>query len=210
MTAPSPSPYRLSDKLITQGTREIKVILSNSTLRVCSFDEINQPLVEKEMTQAFRQINHLLIKKYRKIIKDTYKSFGIILTSAEITAILAAIITSPDAVSGYIYKNEFPRKRERLVEGIVARPKKQDIRNTVKKHLPYLLLMMAHYMDTLTVDSRLDAMKRNGVQEVIWVTEEDERVCETCKALEGQIFRIDSVPHIPQHYRCRCHVEPVR
>ena len=49
-----------------------------------------------------------------------------------------------------------------------------------------------------------------GVEKVEWLSAtEDDRVCEECEALNGQIFDIDSVPEIPLHVNCRCCTAPV-
>jgi SPP1 gp7 family putative phage head morphogenesis protein len=45
-----------------------------------------------------------------------------------------------------------------------------------------------------------------GIEEVMWVTAGDERVCEECRPLDGQVFRLDQVP--PKHWGCRCILIP--
>ena len=53
------------------------------------------------------------------------------------------------------------------------------------------------------------ALKDAGVEEVEWVTQQDEKVCAECEPLDGQIFKIDKVPMLPRHYGCRCYIIPV-
>jgi SPP1 gp7 family putative phage head morphogenesis protein len=49
-----------------------------------------------------------------------------------------------------------------------------------------------------------------GVEKVEWLSStEDDRVCDECEALNGQIFDIDNVPEIPVHVNCRCCTAPV-
>jgi SPP1 gp7 family putative phage head morphogenesis protein len=49
-----------------------------------------------------------------------------------------------------------------------------------------------------------------GVEKVEWLSStEDDRVCDECEALNGQIFDIDEVPEIPVHPNCRCCTAPV-
>ena len=49
-----------------------------------------------------------------------------------------------------------------------------------------------------------------GVEKVEWLSATgDDRVCDECEALNGQIFDIDSVPEIPVHPGCRCCTAPV-
>ena len=47
------------------------------------------------------------------------------------------------------------------------------------------------------------------VDAVMWVTELDERVCEECDALEGEVFLPDEAPACPMHPNCRCRLVPV-
>lgn len=46
------------------------------------------------------------------------------------------------------------------------------------------------------------------VEEVQWMTAEDERVCEICGGLEGQILPLNDISP-PAHPSCRCWVQPV-
>jgi len=47
------------------------------------------------------------------------------------------------------------------------------------------------------------------VDEVMWVTEMDDRVCSDCDALEGMTFSPDDAPSCPMHPNCRCYLVPV-
>lgn len=177
-------------------------------MRVCSFDEINQPDVKEAVNFSFRQIMSRLRPKYRSIIRETHKDFGIRLTPEEIAILLAALLSKLDPVTGYKFTTELNRKRDRLTEGILARGTKQEIRRTVKDALPHLLLQSGQYMDIATDDSRTDAMRRNGVEYVEWITQEDDRVCKVCNERNHKIYPIDQIPDKP-HYRCRCYWVPV-
>lgn len=55
----------------------------------------------------------------------------------------------------------------------------------------------------------ITAYRDAGVEEVMWITQRDGRVCEECITLNGLIFPIDRVPDKP-HYNCRCYLEPVK
>ena len=47
-----------------------------------------------------------------------------------------------------------------------------------------------------------------GVEEVIWDSEHDEKVCAECDSMDGMHFRIDEIPFKP-HLKCRCTLIPV-
>ena len=50
----------------------------------------------------------------------------------------------------------------------------------------------------------VDRYKEAGIQNVSWLAAEDERVCEICGELDGQVFPIDEAPECPAHVNCRC------
>ena len=203
------NPYEYVDTLTPALGREIQLILSNASLRVCSFDEVNQASVRGVVSLSFAHIFSRLSSKLRKVIRNTYKSFGIVLTKEELDARLAALLSKYDPVMGYQLKKEVPRKRDRMIEAILARPGKQDIRRSIAGQTPYILLMANQFMDTAVDDSRQDAMEREGVEKVMWISEGDNRVCPVCKERDHRIYSINQVPDKP-HPRCRFWTEPVR
>lgn len=207
-TQPTKNPYHLTDELWPDLEKELRAILSNSALRICSFDEINQQEVLTVLRPAFSQMLTAAKRRYLRIIKRTYRSFGIILTGKEALTLLGALLHRADPITGYRFDSEFTRKRTRLIEEILATPGEQSIRRKFAKALPIIFLMLWQYMDIAIDDSRQDAMRRNGVKRVRWITEEDERVCKICKDRQDKIYVIDLIPPKP-HYRCRCHTEPV-
>ena len=54
----------------------------------------------------------------------------------------------------------------------------------------------------------MQAFKDNEIEKVVWIAEEDDRTCTICLDYNGTIYDIDSVPTIPVHLSCRCHLEP--
>lgn len=56
--------------------------------------------------------------------------------------------------------------------------------------------------------ARQAAFEALGIEKVRWVGTLDSRVCPTCLALDGQVFRIDQGPRPPAHPRCRCSAIP--
>lgn len=62
-----------------------------------------------------------------------------------------------------------------------------------------------HYLNQAT----LMAYKDRGVKRVEYLAAEDERTCETCGPLDGQIFEIGKAPILPIHPNCRCTYIPV-
>lgn len=202
------NPYQIADRYAPGAKEDVQTILANLALRVCSFDEINQPAVQREVREAFLRINTRMKRRYRRVIEKTYAQHGIPLTRNEINLLLLALLRKLDPTMGYRFDRELTRKRDRLTESILSNPRRQEIRRNIKKALPNLELQTVQFLDIAVDDSHLDAMRRQGVKHVMWVTEGDERVCATCDERNGNIYSINSVPPKP-HPRCRCTLEPV-
>lgn len=110
-----------------------------------------------------------------------------------------------DEVTLYQFTNEVERKKQRTAEAILA---SHDKNREVDKALRLWTLQIAQYMDDTVVYATLDAYKEAGIEKVQWITEKDNRVCEECRRLDGEIFDIDKVPP-RQHFRCRCILKPI-
>lgn len=110
-----------------------------------------------------------------------------------------------DPVTLYQFLPEAERKKQRLVEALIAAHKKGQ---EVDKALRLWTLQIAHYADKSVVDGTIDGFKEAGVKKVRWIAVDDERTCPDCRKLDGKIFDIDKVPDRP-HYRCRCVLEIV-
>lgn len=111
-----------------------------------------------------------------------------------------------DPVTLYQFMPEIERKKQRLVEALIAAVKKNA---EVDKALRLLTLQLAQYADKAELESTIKAYRDAGIKKVRWVTMEDERVCKTCDSKDGNIYDIDKVPPRP-HYRCRCELEPIK
>lgn len=53
-------------------------------------------------------------------------------------------------------------------------------------------------------NGQLTSFKNAGYSKVIWLTAEDEKVCDICGPLDGKSFDIDETPDCPAHPNCRC------
>ena len=54
-----------------------------------------------------------------------------------------------------------------------------------------------------------DRYRREGVERVEWIAALDDRVCEECSDLHGQIFDMGNIPDLPVHPNCRCTIAAV-
>ena len=58
------------------------------------------------------------------------------------------------------------------------------------------------------VSTSVDRFKQLGVQKVEWLVADDDRLCDDCSDLDGQVFDIDDHPDCPLHPNCRCVLIP--
>lgn len=113
-------------------------------------------------------------------------------------------LSSVNYVTQYIFVNEFDRKLARTIEEIISSPNKSDINKNIEKALKYWNRQAKQAGDNITIESALEGAKSAGITKVIWVTQDDERVCPKCNEKDGKIFDIDKIK-LPLHYNCRCY-----
>lgn len=110
-----------------------------------------------------------------------------------------------DPVTLYAFMPETERKKQRLIEALAVATNRNA---EIDKALRYWTQQIGQYADNSVFRARLEAFRQTGIEQVIWVTQEDDRVCEDCEPLDGQIFDVDNVPD-PPHWGCRCRLIPV-
>ena len=109
-----------------------------------------------------------------------------------------------DPVTLYRFIPETERKKQRLIEALVATSKPNE---EVDKALRYWVLQSSQYADNVTDKATLSAYKDAGVTMVRWVTERDEKVCNACDEKDGNVYPIDKAPP-SEHIHCRCYYVP--
>lgn len=169
----------------------------------------------KELVERLNGCNR---KGYRRIAKyvDDWFLFDVLLADEDIGRIDAKkvvdrVLDSYNPVTGYVYKRELDRKRSRLVEEILTSVQLQDrqrYETVLHKAANLFFTQSMQYAIDVADETLKEEMERNGITEVVWLTEQDERVCSECSARDGKIYKIDSIPPKP-HYNCRCVTVPV-
>ena len=202
--------YEMSDKasqlLNRKAVRRFEA--ARRKLALLSFDELNVIKTVKTL--------------YRDLAADNKKAFTDLAIMAyedaagkelddeedELMALwlMSEVLDKPNPVTGYIYKNEVERKRDRLTESINASTKK---RNEFQKALRLWSRQTAAYCDIVTDEATLKAFRDTGVKKVRWITELDDKVCSVCGPRDGKVYDIDKVPPKP-HVNCRCVMKPVK
>lgn len=117
-------------------------------------------------------------------------------------------LSAVNHVTQYIFVNEYERKLARTIEELISSSNKSDINKNINKAMKYWNRQAKQAGDNITMEAALLGAKSAGVKKVIWVTQEDERVCPKCSEKDGKIFDIDKIL-MPLHYNCRCYFKIV-
>lgn len=196
-------PFELSDKAIALLKEKIVVRFSKakSKLGTFDFDEINIRHLCDDLFEELEKDNE---KMFLSLAQNAYKSFGEGQKPPTKSWLKKSILDRPDPVTFYVYMFEVDRKKERLIESLLANQKRTAAFDTSIKHW---FNMTRQYCDIVEKEAVKKSYKDSGVKKVVWVTAEDEKVCEECEALDGKVFSIDAVPENP-HWGCRCFLLP--
>ena len=115
------------------------------------------------------------------------------------------VLSESDFVTLYRFDSETERKAYRLAETLeVASDRDAEI----NKALRYWSQQLGQYAINFTDYAMIMAMQDAGIEEAVWVTMRDEKVCHECGSMDGKVYKIDEIPPKP-HMGCRCRLQPV-
>lgn len=214
--------YAAADRAIRSMNRES--LREFGQLKLTDWDQVN---VIRTVRTVYRRLKRKAEQRYYEIAAEGY-ILGLILcglaakeaharADREITPEwVADAMSEPDLVTGYRFDTEADRKAERLIETLAAAGAAEDRagntglgRNAViDKALRDWSRMFGQIAIGVTDIAMMAAMADEGVEKAMWLTMEDERVCEECRSLHGKIFLLEEFPAKP-HYNCRCKRSPV-
>lgn len=198
-----PQPYALADKAISYLSKKAKQRLAQTKrYLIADFDEANvmyqiemlYTLLDRDNRERFISLYEA---RYKELVdtEDDIHDFVVL----EVYKILG----EPDPVTNYAYDTETIRKRERAKESVKSVPGRLQKQLLLDKAIRLWNQETAQYADIVSDAATIQAFKDAGVEKVKWVTQNDEKVCSKCNALDGKVFPITQVPTKP-HWRCRC------
>lgn len=202
-------PYKKTDKVIDFLTgkyikifRKLKLISNFDELNVIQLTHDVYDEAEKITQQEMLRLAEIVYKQTREQAEPEMEtSFGI--------EWLLAVLGEYNPVTRYIYLNEVERKRAKLAEAIIATSSdKLKVKEEVNRALRMWAGMNKQLADDITLAAMIQAITDDGYEYVEWITYKDDKRCGICKKMDGQIFRIDSIPPRP-HNHCRCYVRGV-
>lgn len=202
--------YEYTDKVIKKlNTAYLRLF---TRLKLLSFDELN---IMTSVKEVYQKCLKLAKKRYLEIADYYfYRAYELAAGKGRKKPSddwinndwLLDMLEEYDPVTLYRFIPELERKRQRLIEALIASHKKNA---EIDKALRFWALQSNQYADKVTDEATLRGYKAAGIKKVRWITEKDDRVCPVCRKLNMRVFDIDKVPNKP-HYRCRCYLLPVK
>ena len=210
--------YGLTDLLLAILKTELRREVNR--LDVIGFSELNAPRITKLTTEM---IERLLKSNRREFIKiaqgaadeaaEDLKELGIsVVPITPDGKYVDGILREYNPITGYLYKAEADRKRARLAEALITAlliASRSDYHKQLHRFSDLWYTQTKQYGETMVDKARIDTFKKNGIKRVMWKAENDEKVCEECKARDGKIYLLSEYPG-KAHYNCRCWLIPIK
>lgn len=180
-------------------------------LKMLPFDETN---IMQSVSRVYAESIRLAKLRYLQIAVDAYIvaliMAGIEKKKAEEMAEdditedwILDMLEEYDPVTLYQFLPEAERKKDRLIEALIASHNKNE---EVEKALRYWTLQVTQYAIKSVDEATIDGFKEAGVKKVRWIAQDDKKVCPVCEQRDGKVYRIDKIPP-KSHYGCRCYLE---
>jgi len=201
--------YEAADRAIRDMNK--RNLRAFDRLKTLKFDELN---ILQSVTKVYDDSTNLAKLRYLQIATDAYIEAlilaGIDRKKAEEMAEdsitedwVLDMLEEYDPVTLYQFLPEAERKKQRLVEALIASHNKNE---EVDKALRYWTLQVAQYAINSVDEATIEGFKEAGVKKVRWIAQDDKKTCRICEERDGKIYRIDKVPSKP-HFNCRCYLE---
>jgi len=198
--------YKLSDAAIKllDGRLAKRAQKARQRMIIADFDELN---VIQTINALYKDLFADNEEIYAELMRLVWAKAGGKGTPPSKEWLRRRVLKAYDPVTLYVYLYEEERKRDRTIEAINSSVGGRAKKKAFSTALRYWHDMTVEYSDQVTFETVVDAFQSQGVEFVVWRTQEDERVCETCAPRDGQIYDIANVPRRP-HWNCRCTIEP--
>lgn len=196
--------YEFADKTIHYLNRRYIEIFRKLKSKVRSLAKLDEITTLGYVTEAYNELNEITTPMLIEVAKRAYKDANLDGTLFEMWVL--GYLDAFNPTSTYVYTKEAERKKYRTYEAIMSSNAKAKSFDVAKR---YWSQMVAEYAIEITDAATLQAYKDIGVKKVMWLAEEDERVCHICRERQGKVYDIDKIPPKP-HWGCRCYYIPIK
>lgn len=116
------------------------------------------------------------------------------------------------------YKSFYGHKVNKLIQEVKDGRSKNESIDTTKSRVKDLMrglfktqtsTLALTAVNHIAASTRTETYKSSGIDRVVWVSILDSSTCDDCEELDGQEFDTDEAPNPPEHWNCRCHLEPI-
>lgn len=198
--------YEACDKAIKVINRDLVELFGQ--LKLANWDKVN---VIRTVEEVYRKSVKLARRKYYEVGYEAYllALYGIGFDAKTANRMADKAITpewvdeqlnQTDYVTLYRFYSETERKAYKLAETLEVSPNKN---REIDKALRYWSQQLGQYAINITDYATIQAFTDAGVEMVQWMSEHDNRTCNECYALDGQLFPVNEIPRKP-HWGCRC------
>ena len=183
--------------------------------RLALFDEMNIAQTKKHVNKLYKKIFKIIKEEFSAVVNDIYAEVADEAIELGFDGDLGDLdeswieefFTQYSPVTKYVFKNELNRKNSRLFEALIANleARLESYESAEKSIVKQVKQSGIEFEDKIIEKT----YKKFGVEEVMWVTENDDKTCGICNELNGTIFDLNDVPPKP-HINCRCYLIPVK
>lgn len=188
--------YEQLDRVLKRLVRDIRRIFQE--FRALPFDELNIAPSARSLYDALEDVN---FQAFMYLAELYYRQEAG--KNGFTEKQLREVLRTPSQVMKYSYDAEVVRKRDRLVEALIATAGSKE---EIDKAMRYWAQMTGWFAVEVADAAVAQAREDTGISLVIWRSEHDEKTCSVCHHLDGQVFDADAVPPKP-HPGCRCWTE---
>ena len=187
--------YKYLDQQLKKVVREIYRLFQE--YRVMPFDELNVVSNVQELYRKLEEVNRQMFQH----IADHYYASEPHGDEVLVDWWLSDVLSTPSRVMKYSYDSEIVRKRDRLMEALLATGGSPAEFDTAMRYWT----QMTGWFAVEVADAALaQAREDDGIEFVMWVSEHDLKTCDYCDGLDGNVYPADAVPPKP-HPNCRCY-----
>lgn len=203
----------MADEAAAKITKKIRREFRHN--RLALFDEMNVMQTRKHIKKLYRAVYKHIKQEFLAVVvqieQAIYEESLALGFDGDIRELDAAWIEEffdeYNPVTKYVFSNELERKESRLFESLVASQAERTQSYATAERL--IIGQVEQYAVDLEDAIAKVVYEDTGVEKVVWVSEQDDKRCKVCKALDGKVFDIDKAP-AKQHWHCRCVTVPVR
>ncbi|NBI10245.1 hypothetical protein D1641_09515 [Colidextribacter sp. OB.20] len=199
------NPYQLSDKASKLLNRKA-IRRFDKAKRDCNLLHVDELNVIKVLTALYKDLAADNKKAFFDLAVMAYQDAQPHGKKEPDMSWILALLDSYDPVYLVVYTHEVERKRDRLIEGVIATSSKTV---EFRRGLSLWSRFTGHELDRVTDEATLKAFRDAGVKKVRWRTEDDDKVCPVCGPRDKKVYPINKVPDKP-HINCRCWLEAVK